>query len=72
MHKIESAKEHNARIASPGMRFRTESGKERETGYVVSDGDRSAWLPNLGQARKYVFPESIPSPANGEKYDINS
>lgn len=72
MKKIETAKEFNARTASPGMRWRTESGKERETGFVVSEGNRTAWLSNYRKALKYEFAQEIPSAANGERYDQNS
>lgn len=72
---IKTAKDYNLYQPNPSMRFRTDSGKDRETGYVVTWGTTSQWFPNRGQAKlaaKGDAPVSIPSAATGERYDHNS
>lgn len=50
---IQTAKEYNEQTENPVMRFRTESGKDRQTGFVVRFiGGSVQWFPNLMLAKK--------------------
>lgn len=70
---LQTAREYNESQQSPHMRFRTESGKERVTGFVVTIDGNSQWFPNFGQARKaYKNGAFDVTDGNITPYDFNS
>lgn len=73
-YTIIAAKDYNAETPNPVLRFKTDSGKDRSTGYVVKyDNGNVAWYANFGLARKKAIenPEGQPE-RTITPYDHNS